>query len=63
MVLEREDCGNYFIDSETKQIFRMSGWCQEPTAIMENVKTGEQEVHVYNCMNAQKFTRLVEEKK
>ena len=44
-------------------IWRMIGICQHPTVVLVNVATGEKEHLVPNCLNAQAYTRLLEEGK
>jgi hypothetical protein len=38
--------------------YKAIAFCEHPTIILENIKTGEQEHHVVHCLNIQAFKPL-----
>lgn len=60
-MLDKKDILSYYIDSE-KNLYQMIGYCDSPTVIMQNVHTRQTDHVVPDCLNAEKFIKLIPEK-
>lgn len=58
--MEEAQVGKYFKDKEGR-IWRMISYCSSPTALMENVATGEQTGGAVGSLNLSGFSELSEE--
>lgn len=45
---------------DTGALWEVIGYINNPAAILRNVRTDEQHVEVIGCLNADRFTRLVD---
>ena len=58
-MLYRKDMLSYYVKNGI--IYRMIGWCDSPSAIMQEVETGQITHEVYDCLNAEEYIRLIPE--
>ena len=59
-MLNKDDILSYYID-ENNNLYQMIGYCPSPTIIMLNIATKQTEHIVPDCLNAEKFIKLVKE--
>ena len=59
-MLNRDDILSYYVD-ENNNLYQMIGYCPSPTIIMLNITTKQTEHIVPDCLNAEKFIKLVKE--
>ena len=61
-MLYREDMTSYYTDLGNN-LYQMIGYCESPTVIMQNIRTGQIDHIVPDCPNAERFIKLIPENK
>lgn len=59
-MLNEKDVGSYYVD-ENNTLYQMIGYCPFPTVIMQDVRTGQKEHVVKDCLNAESYHKLIKE--
>jgi len=57
-----KDVGKYYT-TDGEDVWELTSYCKEPTATMENIKTGRRIGGAVGCLKLKPFVKLVPERK